>query len=161
MLSNAGNLATVTSLLVFLPLGSSILTKRFHFDPLHKDLTLARISSVLVLVGMFMMAWAGVPWLFITSLVVASLGTGYNALCRALLNAIVEPHTLATLNTTIGLFEMLMALWSGPAMAWLLSQGMVLGGVWQGLPFLALSALAIVVLAAVFALKLPPGVAQA
>ncbi|KAI5467968.1 COP9 signalosome complex subunit 2 [Mariannaea sp. PMI_226] len=122
LLSNAGNLAALTSLLLLLPLGSMILTKRFHYEPIFKDLTLARISSVFVLTGMFMMTWAPVPWLFITSLVITSLGNGYGALCRAILNAIVEPHTVATLNTTIGLAEMLMALVSGPSMAWLLTQ---------------------------------------
>lgn len=107
------------------------------------------------------MTVAGVPWLFITSLVTTSLGNGFSALCRALLNAVVEPHTVATLNTTISLAEMLMALASGPAMGWLLSEGMELGGAWQGLPFLVLTVLSIGITAAVFTFKIPTGVAQA
>lgn len=159
--SNAGNLATVASLLIFLPIGSLLLTKRYHYDPLHKDLALSRVSSIFMVVGMFLMAFAPVPWFFVTSLVIMSLGNGLSALCRALLNAVIEPHTLATLNTTVGLVEMLMALWSGPAMGWLLSKGMKLEGVWQGLPFLALTLCAMGISAAVFFFRIPSGVAQA
>jgi MFS family permease len=160
-ISNSGNLATVVALLIFLPIGSLVMTKRYHYDPLHKDLVLSRISSTFLAVGMFMMAFAPVPWLFVSSLVIMSLGNGLSALCRALLNAVIEPHTLATLNTTIGLVEMLMALWSGPAMGWLLSKGMKLQGIWQGLPFLALSFCTMGVSAAVFFFKIPSGAAQA
>lgn len=78
-----------------------------------------------------------------------------------LLNAAVEPHTVATLNTTISLFEMLMSLISGLVISWLLSEGMDLGGFWQGLLFLALTVLAIVITGAVFAFRIPTGVAQA
>ncbi|KAH7126377.1 COP9 signalosome complex subunit 2 [Dactylonectria estremocensis] len=133
-ISTAGILATVVALLVILPLASLLIEKRYNYGPLHRDLFLSRVSISFLAVGVLLMTFAAAPWLFITSLVIASLGNGFAALCRALLNAVVEPHTLATLNTTISLSEMLIALISGPATGWLLSKGMDLGGAWQGLP---------------------------
>lgn len=109
---------------------------------------------------MFIMTISAVPWLFVGSLVVMSLGNGFSALCRALLNAVIEPHTLATLNTTIGLVEMLIAIAIGPAMGWLLSRGMQLEGIWQGLPFLGLTFCAVCISVAVFAFRIPSAVAQ-
>ncbi|KAH7013715.1 COP9 signalosome complex subunit 2 [Ilyonectria destructans] len=117
-ISTAGMLATVASLLVVLPLASIFITRRYQYGPLQRDLFLTRISILFMASGLLLMTVAGVPWLFITSLVTTSLGNGFGALCRALLNAVVEPHTVATLNTTISLAEMLMALASGPAMGW-------------------------------------------
>ncbi|KAF7546054.1 hypothetical protein G7Z17_g8707 [Cylindrodendrum hubeiense] len=156
----AGILATVVALLIILPLASVLITKRYNYGPLQRDLFLSRISSLFLVSGVLLMTVAAAPWLFVTSLVITSLGNGFSTLCRALLNAVVEPHTVATLNTTISLVEMLIALISGPAMGWLLSEGMDLGGAWQGLPFLVLTALAIGMTAAVFVFKIPTGVAQ-
>lgn len=107
------------------------------------------------------MSFAGAPWLFIISLVMTSFGHGFSALCRAVLNAVVEPHTIATLNTTITLTEMIMGLVAAPATSWLFSRGMDLGGAWMGLPFLVTAVLTIVVSAMMFAVRVPHGVAQA
>lgn len=107
------------------------------------------------------MAFSGGPWLFIISLVITSFGHGFNALCRAVLNAVVEPHTIATLNTTITLIEMLMGLVAAPATSWLFSRGMDLGGAWMGLPFLAVTGLTVGVCVMMFIVRVPHGVAQA
>lgn len=105
---------------------------------------------------------AAAPGLFVISLIIASFGHSFSALARALLSAVVEPHTIATLNTTISLLDMVMGLVAGPAMGWLLSKGMELGGAWQGLPFMVVTGLTVIVTALLFAFKLPlAGVAQA
>ncbi|KAF4976669.1 hypothetical protein FZEAL_6694 [Fusarium zealandicum] len=149
-ISTAGILATVVCFLVVLPIASALLNK--HYQPLARDLLLTRISLGVVTVGCLLMAVAAVPWLFVVALVMASCGNSFNPLCRALLNAIVEPHTIATMNTTISLVEMVMGLVGAPAMGWLLSRGMDLGGSWLGLPWLVNAALG---LAATVSICLP------
>ena len=107
------------------------------------------------------MSVASVPGLFVLSLVIQSLGFGFTPLCRALLNAVVEPHTVATLNTTISLVETLTGLIGGPVFGWLLGKGMEMGGSWLGLPFLVMTVLGVGVSVAVFRFRLPGSVAQA
>jgi len=132
-------------LLVILPLASSYLTKRYGYDALRRDLYLSRVSVVLVVTGGFMLAFAAVPWLLVSSLIVTSMGIGFTMLCRALLNAVVEPHTVATLNTTISTMETLMGLVGAPL----------------GLPYLVTAICSALVLVAVFAFRIPAGFAQA
>ncbi|POR35467.1 COP9 signalosome complex subunit 2 [Tolypocladium paradoxum] len=132
--STVSNITSVVALLVILPIASSILVKRLGYDALKRDLLLSRASVALVVLGSFMLAFAAAPWLFVSSLIITSLGAGFSTLCRALLNAVVEPHTVATLNTTISTMETLTGLLGAPALGWLLSRGLDLGGPWLGLP---------------------------
>lgn len=140
-------MAGVFTLLVLLPLSSSVLTKQFHFDSLKRDLFLARASIVVFIAGSLLTALAGVPWLFVIAMVITNIGVGVSSLCRALLNAVVEPHTVATLNTTMSTMETLVGFLGAPVMGWLLSRGMELGGVWMGLIYLATTLLGIAVMA--------------
>ncbi|CAM1506121.1 Fc.00g057620.m01.CDS01 [Cosmosporella sp. VM-42] len=160
-ISTAGTLATIVCLLVILPMSSKLISKFSKLGPMQRDLQLTRVSMIFTTVGCLFMALAGTSWLFITSIIIYSLGNGFIPLCRALLNSVVEPHTVATLNTTIALIELLMGLVSGPAMGWLLSRGLDLGGAWLGLPFLVSTGLAVCITVAVSAFRIPTGVAQA
>ncbi|KAF7552435.1 hypothetical protein G7046_g7408 [Stylonectria norvegica] len=126
--STIGILFNILGLLVFLPIISAVISKRYKLSTKQRDLVLTRASILVAAAGSLLMAFAAVPWLFFVSLIIANLGNGFVPLCRALLNAVVEPHTIATLNTTISLVEMLAGLVSGPAMGWLLSRGMEMGG---------------------------------
>jgi MFS family permease len=154
------SLTAVFTLLVVLPISSAILTKRFGFGPLSRDLFLARASIVVFIMGSILTALADVPWLFICSMVISYLGWGFTTLCRALLNAVVEPHTIATLNTTMSTMETLMGFIGSPVMGWLLSRGMELGGMWMGLPYIATTALGFGVMVAIYAARIPTGASQ-
>ncbi|KAG5927132.1 hypothetical protein E4U42_002543 [Claviceps africana] len=72
------------------------------------DLLLSRLSVLFLISGSLLTAFAASPGMFITSLVITNLGSGFPTLCRALLNAIVEPHAVATLNTTVSAMETIM-----------------------------------------------------
>lgn len=107
------------------------------------------------------MGVAGSPWLFIISLIIVSVGNSFVALSRALLNALVEPHTIATLNTTVSLVEVMMGM-TAPAMSWLLAKGIEMGDAWMGLPFVITGVLAVMTTVMLFAVRLPSsGIAQA
>lgn len=146
-------------MLVILPTASSVLTKRYKLHTLTRDLFLTRASIAFAAVGATIVAFASAPWLFVSALVIYSIGDGFSVLCRALLSAVVEPHTLGTLNTTISTVESLMGLVSAPAVGWLFSKGLDLGGMWMGMPYMVTAALCVGVLAATFAFRIPSGLA--
>ncbi|RKK74196.1 hypothetical protein BFJ69_g8645 [Fusarium oxysporum] len=162
-ISTIGIVATVVCYLIILPVTSDFLNKsrRYKSRPVARDLLLARIAITIMAAGCLLMGLASVPWLFVISLITVSVGNSFVALSRALINALVEPHTIATLNTTISLIEVIMGL-TAPAMSWLLGRGFELGGQWMGLPFLVTSLMAMATAVMLFVVKLPTsGVAQA
>ncbi|KAI1068097.1 hypothetical protein LB507_004311 [Fusarium sp. FIESC RH6] len=162
-ISTIGIIATVVCYLIILPITSDSLNKsrRYKSRPIARDLLLSRISITIMAVGLLLMGIAGTPWLFVISLIIVSIGNSFVALSRALLNALVEPHTIATLNTTVSLIEVMMGL-TAPAMSWLLAKGIEMGGSWMGLPFVVVGLLAMVTTSMLFAIKLPSsGVGQA
>ncbi|KAK2601809.1 hypothetical protein QQS21_004592 [Conoideocrella luteorostrata] len=160
-ISTVSNITALVVLLAILPVGSWMLVNKRGYGPVGRDLLLSRISVLFVIGGSLLTAFAPVPWLFITSLIITNLGTGFSTLCRALLNAIVEPHTVATLNTTVSMMEAIMGLISSPILGWLLSEGIDLGGPWMGLPFLVCGGLALLAGMLIVAFRLPRGFAQA
>ncbi|UKZ81516.1 hypothetical protein TrVFT333_009288 [Trichoderma virens FT-333] len=159
-INTISSLTAVFTLLVVLPVSSHILTARFRYNPIRRDLLLARISIVVFIIGSILTALADVPWLFICAMVITNLGQGMSTLCRALLNAVVEPHTIATLNTTMSTMETLMGFIGSPVMGWLLSRGMELGGMWMGLPYMATTLLGVCVMVAIYLVRIPAGFAQ-
>ncbi|KPA41574.1 hypothetical protein FLAG1_05536 [Fusarium langsethiae] len=162
-ISTIGIIATVVCYLVILPVTSDSLNKsrRYKSRPIARDLLLARVSITIMTVGLLLMGVAGSPWLFIISLITVSIGNSFVALSRALLNALVEPHTIATLNTTVSVVEVLMGM-TAPAMSWFLGKGIELGDSWMGLPFVISGMLAVVTTIMLFAVRLPSsGIAQA
>lgn len=148
-------------MLIVMPTASSILTKRYGHGPLSRDLFLGRVSIAFMAVGTLLLALAPVPAMFIPALLISSCGAGFPVLCRALLNAVVEPHTVGTLNTTISTVESLVGLLSAPVMGWLFSAGLDLGGMWMGMPFMVTTGLCLGVLVVVFGFRIPAGIAQA
>ena len=128
---------------------------RVGYTPLRRDLTLARASAVFTFVGTVIIAVAPFGALCIFALVIFSFGSGLQALFRALICAVVEPHTLGTLNTAIAMTESLMGLVSSPALGWLLSKGLDLGGGWMGLSFMVAAALGAIITALLFIYRLP------
>ncbi|OHE99738.1 Sir2 family protein [Colletotrichum orchidophilum] len=141
-----GTVSTVTNivmLLVVLPALSWLITKRTGVHPLVRDLWLTRMSGILLAIGCFMVAIAFAPWFLITALVVFSMGTVYTNICRAILNAVVEPHTIGTLNTAIAWVEQVSLLVSAPVISALLKAGNSAGGLWLGLPYMAATLMAI------------------
>lgn len=159
--STIGNLTTVILLLGILPLASLFLTRRLGYDVLIRDLTLARFSIAVTVVGSLITAIASVPWLLVTGLIITSLGNGFGVQCRAMLNGIVDPHTLATLNTTISTLETFVGFLSAPALGWLLSRGLELGGLWMGLPYLVTTATAGLAMIAMLIYRVPTESTQA
>lgn len=103
-----------------------------------RDLLLARGSAGLMLVGWAAIGFSPNALLFTASLMVATMGNGFPVFLRSFLTGLVEPNRVAELYTIIGVVDTLGLMLGGPLLAWLFQRGMKLGGMFVGLPFVAL-----------------------
>lgn len=142
-------------LLIVLPIISKFIARSLGDHPLRKDLYLARGSVIFVIIACLLAATASDPPALVVSLVFWGIGVGFVSQVRALATGVVEPHTLATLNTMVSSTETLMGSVGAPAFGWLLSRGIDLGGFWLGLPYLAALAFALGTCVFVWLFKIP------
>ncbi|KAF9879497.1 ATP synthase F0 [Colletotrichum karsti] len=143
MLAPVSTITNMVMLLGVLPALSWYITKRTGMHPLIRDLWLVRMTGIFLSLGCFMVAVAYKPWFLISALVIFSMGTTYTNICRAVLNAVVEPHTIGTLNTTISWVEQLSTLVAAPVISALLRAGASAGWPWIGLPYMAATVMAV------------------
>jgi hypothetical protein len=68
-------------------------------------------------------------------LVVFAFNGGMAAVIHSLLSSLVEPHHFGTLNSLIGVLEMVGLMVAAPSLFQSLRLGLELGGAWIGLPF--------------------------
>ena len=141
--------------LVVLPFISELLVRRFHVHPLVKDLWLARVSGALLCLGSLLIAFAVTPWMMSAALVVFSLGGGFSPVLRSLINAYVEPHHQAMLQTLLGLLELSGLLVAAPVLYGSLHRGLSMGGLWTGLPFMIAAGMIFVGLVIICIFRLP------
>lgn len=160
--SRAAYLVTIKSasflilMIAILPAVSLFCLKVLKMSPMSKDLWLSRWSGVLLIIGALFIAFAASPFLMAIGLIFMSAGSGYASLLRSLLNSLVEPHHVATVNTLIGFIDTVGLMVISPVLSQALRTGVNLGGAWIGLPFMVASLLFIVSTGVVFAFKLPP-----
>jgi MFS family permease len=126
-------------LLALLPGLSRYLVKHLHFSSTGKDLLLARISVIVLVLGALLIAISPTIILTIIGLVIFSLGTGTTALTRSLVTSLVDQEHVGRLYAAIGLVETVGNLSAGPTLAALYTWGLQLQGPWVGLPFFALA----------------------
>ncbi|KAK5988259.1 Efflux pump ustT-like protein [Cladobotryum mycophilum] len=157
-LSTIYELSSAVVFMFILPLASRILTNRFGYDSFNRDLLLAKISVAVAALSSLIGGLASTPWLFMLSLPLGNLGDGYIALFRAILNALVEPHAAATLNTTISTVETLFQMLATPLFGWILGKGMEFGGAWTGLPYFAGCLFGTMALTAMLVYQVPKGI---
>ncbi|KAK1979265.1 ATP synthase F0 [Colletotrichum cereale] len=153
-ISTVGSLTNLVLLVLVLPTISSFLSTYIHLHPLARDLYLARISACLLALGNLLLGLATRPEPFTVALIVLSVGLVFNPLCRALLNTIVEPQSVATLNTAIAILDQLATLLCAPLLSGSLNQSFRIGGVWTGLIYIVMSALSAMAAVAVLLLNL-------
>ncbi len=130
---SASNLVILLSVL---PAISWWLVSRRGMSGLAKDLLLARVSGVLLVLGSLWIALATNGYWLAVGLVLFSSGGGINSLIRSLANALVEEHHVGILNTLVSIIDQIALMIGGPLLATTLSLGFQMGGVWVGLPFM-------------------------
>lgn len=149
-------ITSVIVLLVILPIITWIVNRRMHLDILVRDLYFARGSIICVVIGNALTVASGTPWLLAISLIALGFGNGLLPQVRAILASQVEAHALATVNTGIASVETMVGLIGTPALGWLLSKGIALGGFWMGLPYLATTCCAVASAVAIFMFRYLP-----
>jgi hypothetical protein len=114
---------------------SYYLTERLHFSSKEKDLSIARVSAVLLVIGFLLMAFSPTIGLTIFGLVIVTLGTGFASLVRSLIATLVDKEHVARLYAIVAVVETSSALAASPALAGLYALGLKWKGHWIGLPF--------------------------
>jgi hypothetical protein len=125
-----------------------------------KDLTISRVSILLMIFGTLILSISPTPALMIIGLVVFTLGTGFVPVVRSLITSLAESHhasktsDIGRLYAVIAVMESIGSLLAGPGMAFAFRAGMKIGRAWLGLPFLVSAALFSSVAGVVFWVKL-------
>ncbi|KAG4033905.1 hypothetical protein MFRU_004g04010 [Monilinia fructicola] len=135
-------LINILLLVILIPTLSSLLITNFHFSSTHKDLLLARISSLFLICGALIVAISPSLHLAIIGLVIYTLGTGFVSLVRSLLTSLVDQKHVARIFAMIAVVETSSALVAGPAVAGLYELGLIWRREWTGwlgLPFVGLA----------------------
>ncbi|KFG83653.1 hypothetical protein MANI_015986 [Metarhizium anisopliae] len=126
-------LAVTTTIL---PLTSQLLLRKLSLSPVHKDVWMARASAMFLLLGAFCLGLAPTLETFLSSLVIFTVGIGYNLILRSLIASYAKDDKTGLMFTAISVSEGLGGLIAGPIMAMLFRVGLNLGRAWIGLPFL-------------------------
>lgn len=126
-------------LLGILPSLSYYLTERLHFSTKAKDLSLARYSAVMLVVGALIFAASPSIGLTIFGLIIYTTGGGLTSLTRSLITTLVDKEHIARLYSAIAVVEITSSLAAGPSIAALYAVGLKAKGPWIGLPYYVLA----------------------
>nr|POE54174.1 efflux pump ustt [Quercus suber] len=119
-----------------LPHGSVAIMKYFRLSDQQKDLYLARVSQIFVVVGWTSIGLAPNVPIVVGAMIVASLGHGALTLLRSFITTLVPAHHIARMYSVITIVDTLGSMFGSALLADLFQQGLTLGGVWIGAPFL-------------------------
>ena len=125
----------IVLLIGVLPLVSRILTQWFNLASKAKDLFLAQISVIFLIIGSTLIAASPTISLSIAGLVVWTLGTGFVPLCRSIITTLVDQQHIGRLYAAIAFVQVVAQLAAGPTLAASFSLGLKLRGPWVGLPY--------------------------
>ncbi|KAH8202714.1 hypothetical protein TruAng_003090 [Truncatella angustata] len=138
-------LAQVIQALVILPWISRLMLQDTTPKPFRRpneqerDLSLARLSYVLALLGYFVLAIAPKLWVFILGLFVLAISSGSAALAHSLLSLYVDPEHSSRLFSMVGMVE-------------------TIGSVcepWVGLPYFGIMGLMVIVIVILALVRVP------
>ncbi|KAI9647841.1 hypothetical protein NHQ30_004229 [Ciborinia camelliae] len=140
-------LINILLLILLIPSLSSLLIQTFSFSSTHKDLLLARISSLFLILGALTLAISPSLHLTILGLIIYTLGTGFVSLVRSLITGLVDQKHVARIFALIAVVETSSALVAGPVVAGLFELGLRWRSDWVGwlgLPFVGLAVVCVV-----------------
>lgn len=123
--------------LVFLiPTTSSFLRRALNLHEAAKDKFIAQISGSCLSIGSGLIFLAASGTYLVIGQLLVSLGSAFGVLAKSVVTSMVEQKHLATIFTTISVLSSLGSLIGAPLLAYTFKQGLKLGGIWIGLPFL-------------------------
>ncbi|KLJ11632.1 hypothetical protein EMPG_13172 [Blastomyces silverae] len=140
-LNSFKSILTVFLFLVLLPLASWYLTSRRGIHYRQKDLTLAKGSVILLLIGTFIMGISPSISVFIIGLIVQTLGIGFVFTVRSLATTMVRRDQTARLYTAIEILQSIGVTIASPTVTFFFNWGLDMGEGWIGLPWVVASGL--------------------
>ncbi|KAJ0164568.1 hypothetical protein CTA2_708 [Colletotrichum tanaceti] len=120
-----------------------------------RDLFLARVSSVALLLGALTMAASPTIGAFVGGLAILSLGSGWGSYVRSLCAVYVDPAHRTRLYSIVSVVETVGMTFTEPMLAGLFGLGMRLGGLWIGLPYVGVAGFCIAALGLLLLVRLP------
>ncbi|EFQ31901.1 major facilitator superfamily transporter [Colletotrichum graminicola M1.001] len=161
-LSSLYGLGTILAILAILPGISKLLASpkapkslRFTNDN-ERDLFLARISSVALIIGTLTLAASPTIGAFIGGLAILALGAGWGSYVRSLCAVYVDAAHRTQMYSIISLIEMVGLVYTQPMLAGLFRAGMRLEGLGIGLPYLVVAGFCLANLGLLLLVRLPP-----
>ncbi|KAK6073234.1 MFS transporter [Seiridium cupressi] len=145
--SKASFLLTIRSivslivLIIVLPVLSQFLVTKLKISAKRRDVWIASVTGLAGVIGTLLIAFAPTSEVLILGLVTLAVNGGMPPVIRSLLSDIVEPRSLGTMNSLVGILEMLGLMISAPTLFGCLRLGFELGGNWIGLPFMCAAAM--------------------
>ncbi|KAH8194534.1 hypothetical protein TruAng_011297 [Truncatella angustata] len=106
-----------------------------------KDVWISCITGLAGIIGALTIAFASNVPVLIIGLSVFAINVGMTAVIRSLLSSMVESRHMGTLNSLIGVLEMVGLMVAAPALFGSLRLGFEIGGNWIGLPFMLAAAM--------------------
>jgi MFS family permease len=124
------------ALAILLPIFDALLAKRYKESPSRKDLSLARISIVMITLGYAILVLS--PGLVGICIGIGfyTLGTGFQAAIKSLLSSMEDKAMVGTVFTTLSLMDTVGALFAGPIDALVMKHALRMEGIWKSLPFM-------------------------
>ncbi|RGP79932.1 mfs transporter [Fusarium longipes] len=143
-------------ILAVLPkVGDILISPRFRMTAFGKDLLLARISTVALVLGALWQGLSRNAVMFFFGVFIETFGAATTPLARATVTHYVQPEYTARLYALIGMIEVVGSFIGGPVLAWCFDQGLKREGIWIGLPWFYISFLCFVALVALYLVKPP------
>ncbi|KAL2170673.1 hypothetical protein VTG60DRAFT_4515 [Thermothelomyces hinnuleus] len=145
-------------IIALLPPISGFLTKqsgRFRLSVFSKDLLLAEISFIFLVLGAILEGCSREIVLFLIGLTIGTLGSSQGPLCRAIATSYVEPQQTSRLYALISMLETGGAFLGGPVLAWCFNIGLSRKGLWTGLPWFYVAGLVLLAFLSLLFLRPP------
>ncbi|GAM35309.1 MFS multidrug transporter [Talaromyces pinophilus] len=127
---------TLATLLIVLPILSSFLTRLLHYDPVTKDLSIARLAAISGVLGYFLTFIASTTPLLLGGTLFMSFSIPFVwSVVTVATSFVPSQNQIATLYAAMSVSKSVGSVVAGPIFASLYGVGMQLGLEWSGLPF--------------------------
>jgi len=124
-------------------------------DAAARDLTIARASIILLVLGLVGIALSPHIAVLVLAITVYALGAGYSGASRSLVTSFVERDQVGRLYAVLAMLDTAGTVVSGPTLSKIFSWGLALGGLWSGIPFFFAAALFGLVGVVIWVIHLP------
>ncbi|THY07627.1 MFS general substrate transporter [Aureobasidium pullulans] len=138
--------------LLILPRLSSFIQHKFALTSLCRDLTLARMTGIVLVAGLFLAAGPTLGCV-LAGLLLVTIGSSSTTICRSIAAHFVDERHVASMYTFLNLLNTAGAILASPLLASTFVLGMKWGRDWQGLPYLCLGFLGTISATALFLIR--------